>query len=69
MRSVLLEGGFGECDAAFVSFFQQMHEGSQAPPVIVAAQANAVWMVVSSAPFQWFSRIPQQRSIGLYLLW
>ena len=36
--------------------------------VIVWAQCKAVLTEVNKVPFQWLSRMPQQRSIGLYLL-
>ena len=36
--------------------------------VIVRAKFSAVSMVSSKFPFQWFSKTPQHRSIGLYLL-
>ena len=36
--------------------------------VIVLAHRRTVSMDLSSVPFQWFSRIPQQRSMRLYLL-
>src|SRR5436305_12893519 len=37
--------------------------------VIVAAHSKTSAIDESSAPFQCCSRMPQQRSIGLYLLW
>src|SRR6267378_5841243 len=36
---------------------------------MVAAHCSTASIASSNAPFQWFSRMPQQRSIGLYLLW
>ena len=36
--------------------------------VIDRAQAKVVPMEFSRLPFQWFSKMPQHRSIGLYLL-
>ena len=37
--------------------------------LIVCANAITVSTLSSSAPFQCISKIPQQRSMGLYLLW
>ena len=37
--------------------------------VIVPAHPITVATLLSKVPFQWFSRTPQQCSIGLYLLW
>jgi len=28
-----------------------------------------VWTLLSKVPFQWLSRMPQQRSMRFYLLW
>src|SRR5262245_30317929 len=43
--------------------------GCLPPQVIVRAKPNTASIESSSEPFQCISNTPQQRSIGLYLLW